>query len=86
MFLGFVGLISIGYGYYLSTTLLDLDNLPSANILLFKMVLYSALTVGGTYFVFRFSVALILNLIRKSKKGLLSIQRLNYRYQRSCIE
>lgn len=74
MFLGFVGLISIGYGYYLSTTLLDLDNLPSANILLFKMVSILALTVGGTYFVFRFSVALILNLIRKSKKGLLSIQ------------
>ena len=74
MFLGFVGLISIGYGYYLSTTLLDLDNIPSANILLFKMVSILALTVGGTYFVFRFSVALILNLIRKSKKGLLSIQ------------
>lgn len=74
MFLGFVGLISIGYGYYLSTTLLDLDNLPTANVLLFKMVSILALTVGGTYFVFRFSVALILNLIRKSKKGLLSIQ------------
>ncbi|WP_169359366.1 MULTISPECIES: ABC transporter permease [unclassified Psychrobacillus] len=74
MFLGFIGLISIGYGYYLSTTLLDLDNLPSANVLLFKMVSILALTIGGTYFVFRFSVALILNFVRKSKKGLLSIQ------------
>lgn len=74
MFLGFIGLISIGYGYYLSTTLLDLDNIPSANVLLFKMIAILALTIGGTYFVFRFSVALILNFVRKSKKGLLSIQ------------
>lgn len=75
MFLGFVGLISIGYGYYLSTTLLDLDD-PNltANVLLFKMVSILTLTIGGTYFVFRFSVALILNFVRKSKKGLMSIQ------------
>ena len=75
MFLGFVGLISIGYGYYLSTTLLDMDD-PNltANVLLIKMVSILTLTVGGTYFVFRFSVALILNLVRKSKKGLMSIQ------------
>ena len=72
MFLGFVGLISIGYGYYLSTTLLDFN--LTANVLLFKMVSVLALTVGGTYFVFRFSVALILNFVRKSKKGLMSIQ------------
>ena len=38
------------------------------------MVSILVLTVGGTYFVFRFSVALILNLVRKSKKGLMSIQ------------
>ncbi len=75
MFLGFVGLVAIGYGYYLSTSLLDLNN-PNltANMLLFKMVSILALTVGGTYFVFRFSVSLILNLVRKSKKGLMSIQ------------
>jgi len=72
MFLGFVGLISIGYGYYLSTTLLDFNLSP--NVLLVKMVSVLALTVGGTYFVFRFSVALILNFVRKSKKGLMSIQ------------
>ncbi|WP_277583938.1 ABC transporter permease [Psychrobacillus antarcticus] len=73
MFLGFVGLISIGYGYYLSTTILDNLNV-TPNVLLFKMVSILALTVGGTYFVFRFSVALILNFVRKSKKGLMSIQ------------
>ena len=72
MILGFVGLISIGYGYYLSTTLLDFNLSP--NVLLVKMVSVLALTVGGTYFVFRFSVALILNFVRKSKKGLMSIQ------------
>lgn len=75
MFLGFIGLAFIGYGYYLSTTLLDLLNDPSMtpNTMLFQMVLILALTVGGTYFVFRFSVALILNIVRKSKKGLMSV-------------
>ena len=75
MFLGFIGLAFIGYGYYLSTTLLDLLNDPSMtpNTMLFQMVLILALTVGGTYFVFRFSVAFILNIVRKSKKGLMSV-------------
>ncbi|PZX03619.1 FtsX-like permease family protein [Psychrobacillus insolitus] len=75
MFLGFIGLAFIGYGYYLSTSLLDLSNPDlTPNMLLFKMVSILILTVGGTYFVFRFSVAFILNLVRKSKKGLMSVQ------------
>ena len=75
MFLGFIGLVFIGYGYYLSTSLLDLSNPDlTPNMLLFKMVSILILTVGGTYFVFRFSVAFILNLVRKSKKGLMSVQ------------
>ncbi len=75
MILGFSGLVSIVYGYYLSTSLLDLNSLNlTPNMLLFKMVSILALTVGGTYLVFRFSVAFILNLVRKSKKGFMSIQ------------
>ena len=75
MFLGFIGLVFIGYGYYLSTSLLDLSNPDlTPNMILFKMVSILILTIGGTYFVFRFSVAFILNLVRKSKKGLMSVQ------------
>jgi len=75
MFLGFIGLAFIGYGYYLSTTLLDLLNDPSMtpNTMLVQMLMILALTISGTYFVFRFSVALILNIVRKSKKGLMSV-------------
>lgn len=75
MFLGFIGLVFIGYGYYLSTSLLDLDDPNvSPSTIIIKMVSILVLTIGGTYFVFRFSISFILNLLRKSKKGLMSIQ------------
>lgn len=75
MFLGFIGLVFIGYGYYLSTSLLDLEGSNvNANTVLIKMVSILVLTIGGTYFIFRFSISFILNLLRKSKKGLMSIQ------------
>ena len=73
MLLGFIGLILIGYGYYLSTTLFELDS-DNVNMLLYKMIAILGSTIGGTYFVFRFSVAFILELIRKRKRGHLSIQ------------
>ena len=72
MFLGFIGLVLIGYGYYLSTTLFELDS-DNVNMLLYKMIAILGSTIGGTYFVFRFSVAFVLNLIRKRKRGHLSI-------------
>lgn len=75
MILGFIGLVFIGYGYYLSTTLLDLLDDPTLtpDKMLIQLLLILTLTIGGTYFVFRFSVALILNIVRKSKKGLMSV-------------
>ena len=73
MLLGFIGLLLIGYGYYLSTTLFELNS-DNPNMLLYKMLAILGSTIGGTFFVFRFSVAFILNLIRKRKRGHLSIQ------------
>lgn len=73
MLLGFIGLLLIGYGYYLSTTLFELES-DNPNMLFYKMIAILGSTIGGTFFVFRFSVAFILNLIRKQKRGHLSIQ------------
>lgn len=73
MLLGFIGLLLIGYGYYMSTTLFELDS-DNPNMLLYKMLAILGSTIGGTLFVFRFSVAFLLNLIRKQKRGHLSIQ------------
>jgi bacitracin transport system permease protein len=73
MLLGFIGLVMIGYGYYLSTTLFELDT-NNASMLLYKMLAILGTTIGGTYFVFRFSVSFIMNLIRKQKRGHLSIK------------
>lgn len=73
MLLGFIGLVLIGYGYYLSTTLFELES-DNVNMLFYKMIAILGSTIGGTYFVFRFSVAFVLDLIRKRKRGHLSIQ------------
>ena len=72
MFLGFIGLVSIVYGYYLSTKLFEADS-ASVNILFIKMMVILGTTIGGTFFVFRFSVAFLMNIIRKQKRGRLSI-------------
>ncbi|WP_391118458.1 FtsX-like permease family protein [Psychrobacillus sp. L3] len=73
MLLGFIGLVMIGYGYYLSTTLFELDT-DNVNMLLYKMLAILGTTIGGTYFVFRFSVSFLMNLKRKQKRGHLSIE------------
>jgi len=72
MFLGFIGLVSIAYGYYLSTKLFEIDS-PNANALFIRMILILGTTIGGTFFVFRFSVAFLMNIIRKKKRGHLSL-------------
>lgn len=71
MVIGFMGLILIVYGYYASTKLFDIE---SAGNLFINMIIILATTIGGTFLVFRFSVAFIMNTIRLKKKGHLSIQ------------
>ncbi|WP_320938784.1 ABC transporter permease [Lysinibacillus capsici] len=71
MVIGFLGLILIAYGYYASTKLFDIE---SAGNLFINMIIILATTIGGTFLVFRFSVASIMNTIRLKKKGHLSIK------------
>ncbi|WP_446936939.1 FtsX-like permease family protein [Lysinibacillus fusiformis] len=71
MAIGFMGLVLIVYGYYASTKLFDIE---SAGNLFINMIIILATTIGGTFLVFRFSVAFIMNTIRLKKKGHLSIQ------------
>lgn len=70
MIMGAIGLTLIIYGYYESTKLFYAD---TANNLLLNMIIILATTIGGTYLVFRYSVSLLLNLVRLRKKGHLNL-------------
>lgn len=69
MVMGAIGLALIIYGYYESTLLFT----GHTRNLFLSMVIILATTIGGTYFVFRYSVAFILNLFRLRKKGHLNL-------------
>lgn len=66
MFVGALGIIFIGYGYYESTHLFTTNDV---NILLKRMIVILALTIGGAFLVFRYSVAFVFNLRRLMKNG-----------------
>lgn len=69
MVMGAIGLALIIYGYYKSTLLFS----GQTTNLFLSMVIILATTIGGTYFVFRYSVAFILNMFRLRKKGHLNL-------------
>ncbi|MFC3418954.1 FtsX-like permease family protein [Salinicoccus hispanicus] len=62
--MGIVGISMVAGGYYLSTLLLDY--IEMAVPLVFTVLV---VVVIGTYITFKFSIAFVLNVIRKSKKG-----------------
>ncbi|MCG1009786.1 FtsX-like permease family protein [Salinicoccus sp. ID82-1] len=62
--MGILGISMIAVGYYLSTALVDY--IEWAIPLMFIVL---GLVIIGTYITFKFSIAFILNMIRKSKKG-----------------
>ncbi|MFB7157524.1 FtsX-like permease family protein [Lysinibacillus sp. NPDC056232] len=66
MVIGVLGLVLIAYGYYASTKLFDIN---SQGNLTLNMMIILATTIGGTFLVFRFSVAFIMNSIRLKKNG-----------------
>ena len=68
MLLGLSGLGLIIYGYYASTVLFD----GPGSGLVFRMLTVLGTTILGTYLIFRFSVALIINVWRRTRKGFLS--------------
>ena len=67
--IGFLGIVFIVYGYFKSTTLFKMEE---GDNLFLDMLVILASTIGGTFLVFRYSVAFILNSIRLKKKGHLS--------------
>lgn len=69
MMMGAIGIGLISYGYYASTQLFSED---VATDLFLNMLIILATTIGGTFFVFRFSIAFVLNLVRMKKNGHLS--------------
>ncbi|WP_342470860.1 FtsX-like permease family protein [Ureibacillus sp. FSL K6-3587] len=72
MVMGVIGIGLIAYGYYDSTRLFSVEGATTSNLLI-NMLLILGSTILGTYLFFRYSVALIMNLIRKSKQGYLKI-------------
>ncbi|WP_341321847.1 FtsX-like permease family protein [Solibacillus sp. FSL H8-0523] len=70
MVMGVIGLALIAYGYYKSTILFSAE---SGGDLFTNMLLILATTIGGTFLVFRFSVAFVLNIFRSRKQGHLSL-------------
>lgn len=72
MVMGVIGIGLIAYGYYDSTRLFSVEGATTSNLLI-NMLLILGSTILGTHLFFRYSVALIMNLIRKSKQGHLKI-------------
>lgn len=72
MVMGLVGIALVAYGYFDSTRLFSVDG-GTTDDLFTNMCIILGSTIGGTFLFFRFSVALIMNIIRKSKNGYLKI-------------
>lgn len=70
---GVIGLLMIGGGYYLSTSMFK-EHISSMNKLLLTMLLILGLVIVGTFIFYKYSVRFILNLIRMKKQGYLSIR------------
>ncbi|MGG0576268.1 ABC transporter permease [Priestia aryabhattai] len=70
--IGILGMIFITSGYYISAKLFD-GSFTSMNALSIAMVSILASVIIGTYLFYKGSVRFLLNLMRKSKKGYLSI-------------
>src|SRR5690625_2122977 len=66
--LGLAGLSLIGFGYYVSTLIVD-----HADLLMFLMLLVLASTILGTYIVFHTTISWILYVFRKKKNGHLGL-------------
>ncbi|PVE70939.1 FtsX-like permease family protein [Priestia megaterium] len=70
--IGILGMIFIASGYYISAKLFD-GSFTSMNALSIAMLSILALVIIGTYLFYKGSVRFLLNLMRKSKNGYLTI-------------
>ncbi|MGX9134657.1 FtsX-like permease family protein [Rummeliibacillus sp. JY-2-4R] len=71
--LGLLGIALIIYGYYVSTTLFEMDKTTEIMDLYIKMGTVLGCVILGTFLVFRYSISFIMNMIRMSRKGHLSL-------------
>ncbi|AXI30285.1 bacitracin ABC transporter permease [Priestia megaterium] len=70
--IGILGIIFIASGYYISAKLFD-GSFSSMNALAIAMISILASVIIGTYLFYKGSVRFLLNLMRESKRGYLSI-------------
>nr|WP_263314865.1 ABC transporter permease [Mammaliicoccus sp. Marseille-Q6498] len=70
---GALGIVMIIAGYYLSSVMFENIATGGMTTLYLKMLTILFLTIVGAYLLFRCSISLIFNTIRKSKKGMLSV-------------
>lgn len=70
---GAFGIAMIIYGYYLSSVIFENIGVNGMTELFLRMILILFLTIVGAYLLFRCSISLIFNTIRKYKKGMLSV-------------
>ncbi|SOC09294.1 FtsX-like permease family protein [Ureibacillus xyleni] len=73
MVMGFIGLFLIIFGYYQSTQLFNVEKSSFFDNLYLHMLVILGATIIGTYLFFRYTVALIMNMIRAGKRGHLRI-------------
>lgn len=71
--LGIVGLVLIVFGYYRSTILFDLNESVTMTDLTISMGIILLSVILGTFLVFHYSISFIMNTIRASRKGHLTI-------------
>jgi bacitracin transport system permease protein len=67
--LGICSLGLIGFGYYLSTRMLE-----NTDLLLLMILLVLLMTISGTYLLFRVTISWIFHLVRKRKNGQLGLE------------
>jgi bacitracin transport system permease protein len=70
--MGILGVVLIGFGYALSARLFSGEEMDMQK-LMYTMILILFSVILGTYLFYKGSVSFLFNLIRKSKKGYLSI-------------
>lgn len=73
LILGAIGILMIISGYYLSSVMFENLNNAGMTTLYIRMLTILFLTIVGAYLIFRCSISLIFNTIRKYKKGMLSV-------------
>ncbi|WP_462421733.1 ABC transporter permease [Salinicoccus sp. Marseille-QA3877] len=66
--MGVIGLVMVGYGYYMSGELFE-SAMGNPFMLPVNMLIILFLTIAGTYITFKYSITFILNLIRRAKNG-----------------